>query len=47
MGAPPSTLNNFSTHRANKPSVFDPVDRMTSNSLSVVGKYRLMINKTS
>ena len=32
MEAPPSTLNNLNTHRANKPTVHDPVVRMTSNS---------------
>ena len=38
MEAPPSTLNNLSTHLGNKPSVYDPVDRMTSNSRLIESK---------
>ena len=41
MEAPPSTLNNLSTHRANKPSVYDPVDRMISNSRRIERDHRL------
>ena len=41
MEAPPLTLNNLSTHRANKPSVYDPVDRMTSTSWRIGRDHRL------
>ena len=41
MEVPPSTLNNLSTHRANKPSVYDPVDRMSSNSRRIERDHRL------
>ena len=41
MEAPPPALNNLSTHRADKPSVYDPVDRMTSNSRRIERDHRL------
>lgn len=35
MEVPLSTLNNLSTYRANKSSVYDPVDKMTSDSSQI------------
>ena len=41
--APHSALNNLSTHHANKPSVYDPVDKMTSDSRQIESDHKLSL----
>ena len=43
MEAPHSALNNLSAHHANKPSVYDPVDKMTSDSRQIESDHKLSL----